>query len=105
MIGCNADWQAAYKDFITAVILRQNTVTGRIYRDDPNILAWDLVNEPANNGDQSGDVLYLSSALPLFCCSIGAMFCCLLTSLGIRADVTLHAAELCHLCPKETLWD
>ena len=54
--------QGAYKDYATAIILRQNTITGTLYRDDPNILAWDLINEPANNGDQSGDVLYVRTA-------------------------------------------
>ena len=51
--------QAAYKDYATAIILRKNSITGRLYRDDPTILAWDLMNEPANPGDDSGDTLHV----------------------------------------------
>ena len=113
--------QLQYNDYITAIILRKNSITGRLYRDDPNvgacvvthnpacarsdcrvclgallhsmpvlssgivecclscacrtrqspqrrmliavqvqILAWDIINEPANPGDTSGDVLFVS---------------------------------------------
>lgn len=36
--------QSAYKDYVTAIILRRNSITNTLYRDDPNILAWDLVS-------------------------------------------------------------
>ena len=49
--------QAMYKDYVTAVVLRKNSLTGTVYRDDPAILAWDIVNEPSNYGDDSGDIL------------------------------------------------
>ncbi|KAK9809536.1 hypothetical protein WJX73_010231 [Symbiochloris irregularis] len=38
----DAGLQAAYKDYATAIILRRNSITNRLYRDDPTILAWDL---------------------------------------------------------------
>ncbi len=38
---------AAFKDHIRSVLMRRNTVNGRIYRDDPTIMAWDIANEPA----------------------------------------------------------
>ena len=59
MPGQHACAQAAYKDYATALILRRNSATGRLYRDDPGILAWDLINEPANPGDEAGDVLHV----------------------------------------------
>jgi hypothetical protein len=34
-----------YKNFITRLITRTNTVNGRRYIDDPTIFAWELVNE------------------------------------------------------------
>lgn len=49
--------QAQYKDYVTAIILRKNSLTGTVYRDDPTILAWDIANEPSNPGDDSGDIL------------------------------------------------
>ena len=49
--------QAQYKDYVTAIILRKNSFTGTLYRDDPMILAWDIANEPSNPGDDSGDIL------------------------------------------------
>ena len=29
--------QAQYYDYLTAIVLRKNTITGRLYRDDPNV--------------------------------------------------------------------
>ena len=49
--------QAQYKDYVTAIVLRKNSLSGTVYRDDPTILAWDVANEPSNPGDDSGDVL------------------------------------------------
>lgn len=36
----------AYKQQLEHVVMRRNTVNGRVYRDDPTILAWILINEP-----------------------------------------------------------
>jgi len=35
-----------YRDYIRMLLNRKNTVTGRRYRDDPAIMAWQLANEP-----------------------------------------------------------
>lgn len=35
-----------YKEYVTAILTRENTFTGREYRNDPGILLWELVNEP-----------------------------------------------------------
>jgi mannan endo-1,4-beta-mannosidase len=35
-----------YLDYIARLIQRRNTVNGRIYRDDPAIMTWELANEP-----------------------------------------------------------
>jgi mannan endo-1,4-beta-mannosidase len=35
-----------YLDYIAQLIQRRNTVNGRIYRDDPVIMTWELANEP-----------------------------------------------------------
>lgn len=44
-----------YRAFFTALLTRVNTVTGVAYRDDPTVFAWELINEPRNAGDRSGD--------------------------------------------------
>jgi len=36
-----------FKKYIDSIILRKNSVNGKIYRDDPTIMAWDIVNEPS----------------------------------------------------------
>lgn len=33
-----------YKEFVTAIVNRVNTINGRVYRDDPTIMAWNLLN-------------------------------------------------------------
>ena len=36
----------AYKNYITTLLNRKNTITGVYYRDDPIIFALELANEP-----------------------------------------------------------
>ena len=46
---------AMYHDYVRAVVTRRNSVTGRLYRDDPAIMAWQLANEPRPGGsDEAG---------------------------------------------------
>lgn len=35
-----------FKDHIDAMVNRRNTINNRLYKDDPTIFAWDLMNEP-----------------------------------------------------------
>ena len=50
----NAPAVAMYHDYIRAVVTRRNSVTGRLYRDDPAIMAWQLANEPRPGGSDRG---------------------------------------------------
>ena len=36
----------AYKGWLSHLALRENTLTQRVYREDPTIFAWELANEP-----------------------------------------------------------
>ncbi len=38
--------KADYKRLVRAIVERVNVVTGKAYRDDPTIFAWELMNEP-----------------------------------------------------------
>ncbi len=40
------DVKQAYREYVDHLLLRVNTRTGRRYRDEPAILAWELANEP-----------------------------------------------------------
>ena len=48
----DARCKQAYRHYVEQIVTRRNTVTGRLYRDEPAILAWELANEPRceNNG-------------------------------------------------------
>jgi mannan endo-1,4-beta-mannosidase len=48
-----ADAQKAFRDATRMLITRRNTVTGRLYSDDPTIMSWQLGNEPRPGSDAS----------------------------------------------------
>ncbi len=37
--------QELYREHLERVVTRRNTLTGQLYRDDPTIMAWELINE------------------------------------------------------------
>ncbi|GAB5029929.1 beta-mannanase [Nannochloropsis oceanica] len=41
----SSEVKKGFKDLVNHVIMRRNTLTGRLYRDDPAILAWESGNE------------------------------------------------------------
>ncbi|XP_011015126.1 PREDICTED: mannan endo-1,4-beta-mannosidase 7-like [Populus euphratica] len=43
-----------YKNHIKTVLYRYNSFTGIRYKDDPTIMAWELMNEPRCTSDPSG---------------------------------------------------
>ncbi|XP_047320192.1 mannan endo-1,4-beta-mannosidase 7-like [Impatiens glandulifera] len=43
-----------YKNHVKTVVNRLNTITGVIYKDDPTIMSWELINEPRCPSDPSG---------------------------------------------------
>ncbi|BDA41827.1 Mannan endo-1,4-beta-mannosidase 4 [Coccomyxa sp. Obi] len=42
----DADAKRIYKENVKFAVTRKNTVNGRVYKDDPTIFAWGLLNEP-----------------------------------------------------------
>ncbi|CAA0833702.1 Mannan endo-1-4-beta-mannosidase 7 [Striga hermonthica] len=46
-----------YKNHIRRVVTRLNTITKIAYKDDPTIMAWELINEPRCETDYSGSTL------------------------------------------------
>jgi mannan endo-1,4-beta-mannosidase len=43
--------QSLFRDYVRHIVLRENSFTGRLYRDDPTIMAWQLANEPRSGTD------------------------------------------------------
>ncbi|KAF9610197.1 hypothetical protein IFM89_021135 [Coptis chinensis] len=43
-----------YKNHVKTVLTRHNSMTGVSYKDDPTIMAWELMNEPRCTSDLSG---------------------------------------------------
>jgi mannan endo-1,4-beta-mannosidase len=50
---------ALFRHYLKALIGRVSTVTGKPYRDDPTIMAWQLANEPRPGGSQAVGVATL----------------------------------------------
>jgi mannan endo-1,4-beta-mannosidase len=58
----NPKANALYRDFIRRIVTRTNSVNGRLYRDDPTIMSWQLANEPRPGPDGPET----DTTLPLF---------------------------------------
>jgi mannan endo-1,4-beta-mannosidase len=52
-----------FDDYVRAVVGRRNTVTGRLYRDDPAILSWQLANEPRPGGSDAAGHRHMKAYL------------------------------------------
>ncbi len=46
--------KTVYKYYIANILNRTNTITGRAYKEDPTILAWEIANSARAPGDASG---------------------------------------------------
>ncbi|KAL5558004.1 hypothetical protein UlMin_034215 [Ulmus minor] len=46
-----------YKNHINTVLTRKNSISGVVYKDDPTIMAWELMNEPRCQSDPSGKTI------------------------------------------------
>ncbi|KAK7263951.1 hypothetical protein RJT34_31551 [Clitoria ternatea] len=46
-----------YKDHVKRVLTRINTITKTAYKDEPTIMAWELINEPRCQVDSSGKTI------------------------------------------------
>ncbi|XP_010457203.1 PREDICTED: mannan endo-1,4-beta-mannosidase 1-like [Camelina sativa] len=46
-----------YKNHVKAMLTRKNTITGRMYKDDPTIFSWELINEPRCNDSTGSTIL------------------------------------------------
>lgn len=49
----NARAVGLYRDYVRAIVGRTSRVTGRPYRHDPTIMAWQLANEPRPGGSEA----------------------------------------------------
>ena len=38
--------RSIYKEYVRAIVTRQNSMNGRLYSHDPTLMAWGLLNEP-----------------------------------------------------------
>ncbi|HEY8389385.1 MAG TPA: cellulase family glycosylhydrolase [Clostridia bacterium] len=50
----NAGLKKMYKDYVSQVVNRVNTYNNIAYKDDPTIMAWELMNEPRNPVREGG---------------------------------------------------
>ena len=46
--------QKLYFDYVKMLVSRKNTVTGKMYKDDPAIMSWQLANEPRPGAGNKG---------------------------------------------------
>jgi mannan endo-1,4-beta-mannosidase len=56
----DAKANALFRRYVKSLVGRTNTVTGKPYRDDPTLMAWQLANEPRPGGSQIFGVFNMS---------------------------------------------
>jgi mannan endo-1,4-beta-mannosidase len=59
----NEKAMAMFRDYIALILNRKNTLTGRRYRDEPAIMAWQLANEPRPGARQEDQEAVYASFL------------------------------------------
>ncbi len=42
----DTDSRKLYKNYIKAIVTRENSINGRKYSEDPTLMSWSLLNEP-----------------------------------------------------------
>ncbi len=47
-----------YKDFVTVLLNRTNSITKRVYKSDPTVFGWEIVNEPRCESDYTGATIH-----------------------------------------------
>ena len=47
-----------YRDFVTKLLNRTNSITGRLYKEDPTVVAWEIVNEPRCESVFNGSTIH-----------------------------------------------
>ncbi|HUO58486.1 MAG TPA: cellulase family glycosylhydrolase [bacterium] len=82
---------AAFKEYVKAMVNHVNTITGVAYKDDPTIMAWDLMNEPRDEGDTTGKTLAAwIEEMSTFLKSLGIRQLVTTGSEGLRATNGTH---------------
>ena len=54
---CSCICMQAFKNYITTILTRVNTLNGKQYRDDPAVFSWVLANEATSTLDQTGETV------------------------------------------------
>jgi mannan endo-1,4-beta-mannosidase len=49
----NAEANQLYRNYVRLIVTRRNTVNGRLFSEDPTIMAWQLANEPRPGRDNA----------------------------------------------------
>ncbi len=47
-----------YRDFVTVLLNRTNSITKRVYKNDPTVFGWEIVNEPRCESDYTGATIH-----------------------------------------------
>lgn len=102
----NDEANAIYRDYIRMLVNRKNTVTGVVYKNDSNIMAWQLGNEPRPAPDAAENPInrkafidwvystsdYIKSLDPNHLVSTGNE-----GTMGSRFDMSIYSEA--HQCP------
>jgi Cellulase (glycosyl hydrolase family 5) len=89
----NSPGLVSMKDYIKSVLLRKNTVNGKLYRDDTTILAWDVANEPFLHNFSASDLNNWLSQVTLYIKSVDPAH---LVTFGLDASGSVYDTDGSH---------
>lgn len=93
--------RAMFKQYIHDIITRKNHISGVMYRDDPTIFCWDLVNEPRCEGVPGGATV-LQMWIDEMCTHVKSLDPNHLLTLGHEGFFGPSSPDYCHHNPYDT---
>lgn len=87
-----------FRDYLSAVLNRTNTFSGKLYKDDPTIMAWELANEPRASQSASNSLIQWIAEMSGYIKKLDPNHLVATGSEGMESFVENHQVETIDIC-------